>query len=304
MKKNIKWFSLVIAMWLVIILSLLAFTILEYIVPFSRDIKWIENSSKAYYLANSWIEEGLYSVYTRNYSWAIDDRVEYSKSFSGVASSKYTTSSSWKILPPTWDWNSEYDPDWNIISSWNPIQLSLWNNYISDFLWFDIAFRVPDIINDWISVYSLSWTTLPIVNWQLSSATNTLNSWLQIITADKILDSNKNFNDNTIDLDWNKNWIDLDWNTVTINNFYNSNCEWTSSWCVLKFSIVNKLETDDTESKVLPNLERRIVLTNNNIPLSNTKLQASWKSYWFKKDINIKIPAPSVNEAFDFTVFQ
>ena len=73
MQKNNKWSSLLLAMWLVMITSLLAFAILEYIIPFSREIKWIENSANAYYQANSWIEEALYSVYIRNNSWAIVD---------------------------------------------------------------------------------------------------------------------------------------------------------------------------------------------------------------------------------------
>ncbi len=47
-------------MWLVLISSLFAYTILEYMIPFSKNIKWIENSSKSYYQANNWIEMGLY----------------------------------------------------------------------------------------------------------------------------------------------------------------------------------------------------------------------------------------------------
>ncbi len=304
MKKNIKWFSLVIAMWLVIVISLLAFTILEYIIPFSKDIKWIENSSKAYYQANSWIEEWLYKVYERNYSWAIDDKNEFNKSFAWIITYNYTTNSSWSTLPPVWEWNSEFDStkSWNTISAWNPIQLSIWNNYIWDENIINIDFKVPNI--DWWPLETLSWwTTLWVVNWQLSTINNTLNSSWSIITSDEI-------NGNSIDLD-NKQWVDLEWNETTNEqfwNFYTNNCTWTSSGCVLKLSIVNKLETDDiTDAKVLPFLERKLTLNNtinNQIPLSHTKLSSSGKSYGFKKDISIKIPAPSVNEAFDFTVFQ
>lgn len=300
MKKSIKWFSLIIAMWLVIIISLLAFTILEYIVPFSRDIKWIENSSKAYYQANSWIEEWLYKIFERNYWWWIsDDTYEFSKIFSWVISSMYSTTSTWNILPPVWEWNSEYDKNWNVISTWNPLQLSIWNNYITSLSNFYVSFRVPNI--DWGSQETLSWwTTLPVVNWQLSTINNTLNSSWSIIKANQVDWS-------SILLGWLQ-WVDLDWNETLSQqfwNFYNSNC-WFGSGCVLKFSVVNKLETDSfSDSKLLPYLEWKIVLdSSNKIPLSHTKLESSGKSYGFKKDITIKVPAPSINEAFDFTVFQ
>lgn len=300
MKKNIKWFSLVIAMWLVIVISLLAFTILEYIIPFSRDVKWIENSSKAYYQANSWIEEWLYQVYERNYTGGLyDDRNEFSKWFSGSITYSYTTSSTWNILPPAWEGNSEYDKDWNIISSGNPIQLSIWSDYIWTLSDFRIAFKVPNI--DGWGWETLSWWTLPIINWQLSTVDDTLNSSWSIIKAQDINDSEISLN--------TLQWVDLEWNETSneqLWNFYRNNCEWTSSWCVLKFSVINKLETDNIiGAKILPYLEWKLTLNNTDkIPLSHTKLDSSGKSYGFKKDISIKIPAPSVNEAFDFTVFQ
>lgn len=299
MQKNNKWFSLPLAMGLVMIISLLAYTILEYIVPFSREIKWVENSSISYYQANSWIEEGLYDVYTRNFSWAIEDTDEYfDLDFSWSKNSKYQTYSSWNILPPPWEGNSRYDPDWNSISQWNPIQLSIWNLYIDND--FEIAFRVPNLDN--IDTHeTLSWgTTLPIVNWQLSSSSNTLNASWSIIFADDILDSEDWFS-NPITL-WNDSWVTLEWNPKDFEDFYAENC-WVWSWCVLKFSIINKLELD-TDNVSVPYLEWRIDTGDNIIPQRYTKIESSWKSYWYKKDLEINVPWQTVNEAFDFTVFQ
>lgn len=298
MKKNNSWFSLVIAMWLVLIITLLAFTVLEYIIPFSRDIKWIENSSKAYYQANSWIEKWLYKIYERNWSWDIDDRNEFSKNFSWIVTDEFITSSSWLILPPNWEGNSEYDKDWDKISQWNPIQLYIWDWYISDFSNIKIAFRVPKID---IIPTTLSWAfDFPIINWQLSSDNSTLNASWGIIKTQDILKSNNFFSNTNISLN-NLQWTDLIWLEQSLWSFYSNNCI-TWSKCSLKFSLVNKIETDDW--KILPYLEWKMDLGSNNIPLRYTKLESSWKSYWFKKDIIVKIPSKTVNEAFDFTVFQ
>lgn len=300
MKKNNRWVSLPLAMWLVMIMSLLAFAILEYIVPFSREIKWVENSSSAYYQANSWIEEWLYDVYIRNNSWVIDNRDEFFEDYSWESiDNKYITTSSWNILPPLWEGNSEYDSDWNIISLWNPIQLSVWDWYIdSDF---EIAFRVPNLDNNALTNETLSWTNIPIVNWQLSWSSNTLNASWSIIMWSEILESKDNF-DNNIDI-WLDEWSELDWTNISFDDFYSNNCLlWFK--CILKFSIVNKLELDDIDEIIVPYLEWRIITWDNIIPLRYTKIESSGKSYWYKKDLEVKVAWPTVNEAFDFTVFQ
>ena len=293
---NNKWFSLPLAMGIVIVISLLAFTILEYIIPFSRDIKWVENSSKAYYQANSWIEEWLYHIATR-----VDEVEEKAKNESWNIAIQYNTFSSGSLLPPSWEWNSEYDKDWNTISSWNPIQLSIWNNYFNN--WADyliIKFRIPDLNEDWDNTdLTLSWWTLPIVNWQLSASNNTLNASWSIIRANDI-----KWTEITLD---DLQWVDLNWNETPdekIWNFYNSNC-WAWSWCTLKFSVVNKLETDDIiDPIIIPYLEWQLTTWDSIIPLRYSKIESSWKSYWYKKDLEVKVASQTVNEAFDFTVFQ
>jgi len=309
MINNKKWFSLILAMWLVIIISLLAITILEYVIPFSKDIKWVENSSKAYYQANSWIEDWLYEVNVRNNSWTIDNTTEYSDTdFSWNLNSEYSTISSWTTLPQAGEWNSSYDNDWNTISLWNPVQLEIWNQNI-DLTWdLDIEFRVPDL--DWtITSEILSWSIISpytsIVNWQLSSSSETLNSSWSIITNNDILESIQDFSDDKIDL-WAAQWVDLAWNewlTEIFWTFYDNNC-WLWESCTLKFSIVNKLELNSDLVSV-PYLEWQMNVTSTkNIPLRFTKISSSWKSTWFKKDLEVKVASQTVNEAFDFTVFQ
>jgi hypothetical protein len=102
----------------------------------------------------------------------------------------------------------------------------------------------------------------------------------------------------------------LNWIEMLISDFYwNSDttwhCYWTNSWCILKFSIINKLELNHHNIGV-PYLEWRIdIWTNNsNIPLRYTTVSAAGKSMWYKKELEIKIPWKTLNQAFDFTVFQ
>jgi hypothetical protein len=319
MKKNNKtWFTLVLAMWIVIVISLIAYNILEYIIPFWRDVKWIENSSRAYYLANTWIEEWLYHISTRT-----DEKTEWSKAYVWDISHTYNTFSSWTILPPAWEWNTIYDDDnndtiinkdRNTISQWSPLQLSVWNWYIQDLNDFNIAFRTPnldfyDLLHS--SIETLSWGSLPIVNWQLTSLNNTLNASWWIILANQILDSKKSYDSSdssTYLLVKDLLWTDLNWtDNISIETFYWNNCNWTNSWCTLKFSIVNKLELD-TNNVSVPYLEWKLDVWNasdyNNLPLRYTKIESAWKSIWYKKELEIKVPTKTVNQAFDFTVFQ
>jgi hypothetical protein len=288
MNNNKKWFSLPLAMGIVIIISLLAFTILEYIVPFSRDIKWVENSSKAYYKANSWIEEWLYHIATR-----VDEIEEKDKNESWNIATQYNTFSSWSILPPPLEWNSEYDNNWNTISSWNPIQLSVWGVESSEF---KIIFRMPSIYDSKTLNGSEFNPYLPIINWQLSASTNTLNASWSIISADTIQ------NKTEIELGIvTFKWSDLNWTEISFYDFYNLNC-WVLYECTLKFSVVNKLET--TDSVIVPYLEWQFTSWSSIVPLRYSKIESSGKSYWYKKDLEVKVPSQTVNEAFDFTVFQ
>ncbi len=311
MKNNKKWFALVIAMWIVIVISLIAYNILEYIIPFWREVKSIENSSKSYYLANSWIEEWLYYISTRT---DLNERVENSRLYSWNITHKYNTFSSWTYLPPTWEWNSMYDINWNTISQWNPIQLSVWNWYIQTLADFKIAFKIPDLdkfsnVNSTNTAETLTWdiTTpyTPFVNWQISSLNNTLNASWWIITNNDILKSNDSITFKSIE---DLLWYDLNWNDwISIRTFYWTDCNWVNSWCTLKFSIVNKLELNSNNVWV-PYLEWMLdvddTVWSNNLPLRYTKIDSAWKSIWYKKELEIKVPTKTVNQAFDFTVFQ
>lgn len=295
MKKNKKAFSLAIAMWLVLITSLLAYTILEYMIPFSRNIRWIENSTSAYYSSNKWIELWLYFLNSRD-----DNELTNSTSKNYLENSQFDfnldTSVVWTTIPEPWKWTSYFDNNRNQILVWKPIQLSVWYNYLSSEN-LDIQFRVPDINNNSLNDENLDhddWDDTWIVNWQLSSSTDTLNSHSgSLITLTHIN------NDSEIDV-FSREWRKLDWTFQNFESFYDNNCTWTANECILKFSVINKLETDDGW---VPYLEW-IIQAWNEIPLRYSRIVAEWKSYWFIKQIEVKVAQETVSEAFDFTVFQ
>lgn len=292
MKNNKKAFGLIIAMWLVLISSLLAFTILEFIVPFSKNIKWIENSTKSYYMANSWIESWLF--FFSNRTWTLL-RSESSRVYTWNYDYAYTTSSSWTTIPLTWKWNSDFDKDWNTIGVSDPIQLSIWY-WFANINTLRIDFRVPNL--DWVNATteSLSWSTIPMVNWQLTSPNDTLNSlsWT-VLNASQV------------------NWADipllwLSWKKVSDSStssllafFTSNNCD-TTEKCILKFSIVNDLKT--TWGISFPYLEWKLTSWINKLPLRYSTIESEWKSTWFVKKIQVRVPQETVSEAFDFTVFQ
>ena len=298
--ENKKWFSIIFAMWIVLISTLMAFTILEYIEPFSRNIKWIENSSRSYYEANAWVEEAMWHINQNRVgyeTWTIMSNTNIWREFDVVAM--------WKNLPFSWLWNSWYDSNWNKIFLWGPIQLQLWWDVATlvDTDWVNIkfTFKVPNL--NWESWLTLSWGILPIINWQLSSQSDTLNSSWSYIIASNINNKDIIFN--------NKEWKILDGTWQKFSEFFKGNCEewewlWTWSWCVLKLSIINQLELDDNNWTIVPYLEWKIDSTGSskNIPLRYGIIKASGKSYGFKKKLEVRVPQQSISEAFDFTVFQ
>lgn len=286
MKNNKQWFSLVIALWLIVLISVIALSVLEYIVPFSKNVKGLENSAKSYYLSTSWVEEALFYVNSRTWS---NIKNESSNPISWLLDYGYNTYSSWVTLPPPWEWDSDYDSDYNTISVWNPIQLEIGYNFYSDISDLDLYFRVPDL--DSIQNETLSGTSdKPYIAWQISWSWNFIQSSSGThITKSDISGSNINFYLKDLDLD----------------DFYNNNC---ANSCILKFTIIDNLDVNLSLwiwwSTKAPYLEWRFDNTWASIPLRYTIIETKWNSYWFSTNQKIRFAQDTISEAFDFTVFQ
>jgi hypothetical protein len=298
---------------LVAVSIMIAYIIMEYMIPFLRNIKWVENSASAYYLAYSWLEDWLYFRYTNTWELEIKDTGALISLWNyGYTSteSEYETISSWyqyetissgKTLPAPWTWDSEY-PDnennywnYNTISMWNPIQLSVWYWYITSIDDLKISFQVPMV--DHIKREIYSWNE-NVINWQLSSETQTLNSISESLI--KSLDI-RQWDDSEKKIKMSdKNWRLINWETKRFYDFYNENCG-DGKRCILRFSVINPIKQSNGAD--IPYLEWKL-LTTHNIPLRYSRIESTWKSYWFARTLNIRVPQSTIAEALDFTVFQ
>lgn len=296
--KKEKWFSLVIAMLLVIVMTTIAIVVLDFAIPFSRDINGIENASNSYYQANSWFEQAIYFISQNpiwSESWKVLPSTQTGYSFNIFAS--------WSISPALWKWNSDFDSDWNKISEWNSIQMEIWYNKIADWANTKAYFRVPNLNGDWW--LSLAWNK-DIVTWKLtSSGWNLLIASWSEIKANEVCSSSWTTTHNACIDTLNFNGInlwgeDLNWNWNTFQSFYGSYC---SSSCILKISIINDLNLSSNNA-IVPYLEWKISFWTSPLPTRYADINVSWKSYWFKKDLKFSVPQKSILDTFDFAVFQ
>lgn len=299
--KNHAWFSLAFAMGIILSVSITIIYLLEYVMPFAKDTKGIEFSSNAYYQSNSAIENALFFVANNELGDESNDELNiWINSQSNQEKAVYTDL--WfdivargNIIPPPGEGNSEYDPDWNRLSLGKPLQLEIW--WDSWDTW-NIEFRVPDT-GIWRNIY-LEPKPWGILAWQITSDDATLNSASsydrvenETLKTGKISDFNINA----------KSGTKLEGESSSFQNFYETHCDDDTEKCTLKISIINNLELNNSNKTPLPYLEYRISGMQW-APLRYTRIRATWYSHGFQKDIYIKIPQQTVNEAFDFTVFQ
>ncbi len=300
MKKNtsITWFSIILALGLTLFFSFTWLFLLEYMVPYARNVKNIENSSNAFYQSYAWIEQGLYSN-------SLNTTATYGNQFSANGGStlvnyNFSTTASGTTIPALWQWDSEYNVNKNRLSQNNGIQLLIWNGRLSPTSNSSLRFnvRIPNLDNNGATTETfLAPADDDIILWQLSSVNNTIStqSWA-------LLDESQ--------IQWGgwitnylfmtKTWTDLNSVNTTFKNFYDANC---TSWkeCVLSISVVNAMLWPN--KSIIPYLEYSIV-SSKAIPLPEAVISSTWKSRGFGKSLEVRVPQLSTNRAFDFTIFQ
>lgn len=312
MKNNKQWFSILLAMWITLVTGMIAILILEFIIPFSRNIKWVENSSAAFYQSYSWIEEALWFM-SQNDLW-----IEKSETFNPANPQDiaYSVESLTSIIPPVWKGNSEYDPDWNRLDNNFPIQLAITDNTI-DFSDVDFTFRIPDIDNDgnYSNNGTIEWndaSQLYIINWIITGISNPNNiDW----DSDDVSVTLNGINNQLIEkteIDWNvisiwnKQWKTLDDQICNVTEFINGTNACSSIDNIydvtLKMTLVDALKLNG--GRFIPYLEYQVDFWSDSVPGRYTQIETSGKSYGFKRSMEIKIPQTSTNQAFDFAVFQ
>ncbi len=300
MKKNKKWFSIVLAMAMALVLSFTGLYLIEYMIPFSKNIKWIENASQAFYQGYSWVEEWMLLTYSGSIG------TNYSKTASSPQDYQYDVTSVSTLIPDAWKWNSDYDTDWNTLSGDNSISLLVWRNRLNT--WVNrirLSLRVPDFDGD-TSPDALNTADGidDIILWQLSSETDSMSSrsWSLLTESD----INSGVTNRSL---WSGVGL-ADWvlqNGDSTNNFqwfYGNNsspCSSSTNECILKISIINPLISNSLGN--IPYIEYQI-LTNTAIPLPRAYVTTQGLSYGFTKTLEVDIPIRQTNSAFDFTVLQ
>lgn len=292
MKKNQSWSALLIGIFVTMIIVVIAVYLLEKIVPFSRDIKGVENGNISYYRANTALNEALLSMSGSNPGYETGSSASLYITGSGII---YKVTANGTILPQPGLWNSEYDKDWAILAPGKPIQLVLKSN--SSINWTTgtyFTFRLPNLDKNSGTSETLSgWSVMPIINWLLSASGETLLSSGSQIMANEI--------NNTSIIFSNRQWLTLSGSNSTFSSFYWGNC-WGANICTLKLSLINPLLLSDKKT-VAPYLEYQARF-NIPVPLQTAVIEAQGYAGGFRKDITRFIQQMTTNEALDFTVFQ
>ena len=292
--KHTKGFSILIALGFMILMSSIGLYLLEYMIPFSRNIKGVENASQAYYQAYGWVEDALLYAYS-GWLWAEpSDPLVWSIDF------EYTTSASGTLIPEAGKWDSEYDDEWNQISQEKPIQLSIWNGRLTS--WGNriiVRFQVPNFDGIW---WADSLDTTPnddLILWQLSSNTESISTRNVAIIAESDI--------TWADLElwstgWYGRWVFPNGATGNFSSFYTANCAGAWSGCILKIAIINPLESS-VSWQLFPYLEYQLT-TSDPIPFQYSNISSTGQSVSFKKNLEISVLQQNTNAAFDFAIFQ
>lgn len=281
---NNTWFSIVLAMWIVLLLSLIWLYLMEYMIPFSRNVKGIENASQAYYESYAGVEENLFNVYDGN-MWE-----NHSKLFWAVQDYQYTFLWNGTVIPTPWQGNSQ-DTNYSRISQSEPISLEIWgSSFGTAGSYIRLQLKVPNggffdtPLNDDIILVQLA-----SENGSLSSA-----PW-ELIQESDVDDTEFNL--------LLEDGVTLAGDPRTFREYYNDlGCSGTSARCVMKISVIGPLISNSWDA-IIPYLEYRIE-SSDSIPLPNPLMTSQGKSFWFTKNLEVFIPQRFTSSAFDFTVLQ
>ncbi len=284
------WFSIILALGLMLLLSFTGLYLIEYIVPFARSVKGVENASQAFFESYSGIETSLYDIY----SWDIWD--EFTKVSATDSDHNYTVEANGNLLPPVWKWLSPNDHNWSTLSQNEPIQLLVGrgrlitgNNRIR------MDYRVPNI-DGWTQEVLKIWDGIDdIILWQLSSSQEVL-----FTESGSLINESQINSPSRLNL-WPQRGTKWDGSSERIRDFYNSNCSGSTDECVLKVTLIRDLVSSD--DSILPYLEYQLRFSEP-VPTRFARISSIGKSYGFSKKLELAVPQETTNAAFDFTIFQ
>lgn len=293
-KKNTFWFSIIIAVALTFLLSFIGLFLLEYSIPFARNIKWVENASKSYFQAYAGIEESFYQFYTNEAGF------ERNKPLLSLLDYSYTIQGNGIRFPELWEWNSWVDINWNRISRDMPVQLFVGRGRLMTNPFLRFWVRIPNFDTNGIENLDTSIDD-DIILWQLSSP----NGWLFTRRWWLITESEINGSGVTRNI-WTDNgaeqW-DINSNTwISFSDFYATNCSRADDECILKISIIGDLLSSSWNNEY-PYLEY-FITSSSPLPVPIAQIQVEGKSFNYSRSFDIAVTQETTNAAFNFTIFQ
>lgn len=302
MKQNTKWFSIVIALGLTLFLSLIGLYLMEYAVPFARQVKGVENASSSYYEAYSGIEIALLDIGQKKDAWDLSSSID--KSFSWSQDFEYASLRRGQVFPMAGQWDAIYDSSkmWNQMSYGKSISLLVWNGELSGWSYIRLFTRLP--LYDWQgSAETLASGNTDTILWQLTTPTTTYSSK---DLFDINVDGTPTGGSGYFNI-WNSTGIQQ-WESRSapwqlFSTIYTNQCNTSGQQCILSLSYIKPLSTSD--NSLLPYLEYRLeTTTGNNFIYPSIYLSSTGRSYGYVRDLHIFYPQYSNNTAFEYAVFQ
>ena len=177
-----------------------------------------------------------------------------------------------------------------------------------------ISFKVPEINNQKMELIA---NGKPFISWQLTSKNWFINSdEINSLQKDKIIEKDNNPENKKIIIWnlWKTTWKIYFSNPATVETWKSLSDAYQKLWCqsnscILKFSVVNILSaklasvSSSADGISLPYLEWKLENTEK-FRKRYADIKSEWKSNGYVKRLEIKAPQTTVNEAFNFTVFQ
>ncbi len=298
-----KGSALLISLIVLTLVTVMSTVFFEKLFRLSQASEGIENSNIAYYKALWIIETAMNATTVDKFSpWNIQRSSTWGNYYTSWANLEVTTGSS--IVPAPWKGNSPYDPDYNIISIGEPVQLVIpngLNNWGTVFF----QFRIPQISATSSTGVAPSWTNSWYILWTFASSGASLFASGE---ANVFLWSELNNTNQTLAT---RNGRSNSGSSATLWDFYfagwflwNDGAYCVNYQCTLKLSLLRPVPTTNS-NRTMNFLEYKITFpATAQIPSQYMNLRAEWYTYGFLRQRTFQFPQITTNTALDFAVLQ
>lgn len=144
--QNQRGSGLIVALVITGLIAIMMIALLERLVPSSRNVRGVENSVVAYYLAGSAIEQALATLQVQNPGHMADtDTTNTNLENSYSNGSSYAIAEAVQMIPEAGKGTSEYDSNWSIVGPGKPVQLYIPASFTTEFVDAVIDLRVPSV---------------------------------------------------------------------------------------------------------------------------------------------------------------